>query len=166
LEVSKTMAERILNAERIEQLIEAFGSFDENISRIEQAFDVRISTGGTEVKITGTEENAFLGARAMEALMNLAAKHEEIDEQKVRYLIDMVSRGEDEKVADLYASETLIPEERFNAFAQSGNITESKIKQFADEEGIDAGIVLGRLQKYGYVQYGWYKNLKKQYIIV
>ncbi|MBE5939663.1 MAG: helix-turn-helix domain-containing protein [Lachnospiraceae bacterium] len=73
---------------------------------------------------------------------------------------------EDEKVADLYASETLIPEERFNAFAQSGNITESKIKQFADEEGIDAGIVLGRLQKYGYVQYGWYKNLKKQYIIV
>jgi len=101
LEVSKTMAERILNAERIEQLIEAFGSFDENISRIEQAFDVRISTRGTELKITGTEENAFLGARAMEALMNLAAKHEEIDEQKVRYLIDMVSRGEDEKVADL-----------------------------------------------------------------
>jgi len=72
---------------------------------------------------------------------------------------------EDEKDADLYASETLIPEERFNAFAQSGNITESKIKKFADEEGIDAGIVLGRLQKYGYVQYGWYKNLKKQYII-
>ena len=28
-----------------------------------------------------------------------------------------------------------------------------------------AGIVLGRLQKYGYVQYGWYKNLKKQYVI-
>lgn len=71
----------------------------------------------------------------------------------------------DEKDADLFASETLIPEERFNAFAQSGNITENKIKQFADEEGIDAGIVLGRLQKYGYVQYGWYKNLKKQYII-
>ena len=40
-----------------------------------------------------------------------------------------------------------------------------KIKKFADEEGIDAGIVLGRLQKYGYVQYGWYKDLKKQYII-
>lgn len=72
---------------------------------------------------------------------------------------------EDEKDADLYASETLIPEERFNEFVQSGNITENKIKKFADEEGIDAGIVLGRLQKYGYVQYGWYKNLKKQYTI-
>lgn len=72
---------------------------------------------------------------------------------------------EDEHDADLYASETLIPEDKFNAFAQRGNITENTIKQFADEEEIDAGIVLGRLQKYGYVQYGWYKNLKKQYII-
>ena len=94
------MAERILNAERIEQLIAAFGSFDENIRRIEQAFDVRITNRGTELKITGTEENAFLGAKAMEALINLAAK-EELDEQKVRYLIDMVSQGEDEKVAQL-----------------------------------------------------------------
>ena len=74
--------------------------------------------------------------------------------------------SEDEKAADSYASETLIPEKKFNAFAQSGTITENRIKQFAAEEEIDAGIVLGRLQKYGYVQYGWYKNLKKQYRIV
>jgi len=95
------MAERILNAERIEQLIAAFGSFDENTKRIEQAFDVKITVRGTELKITGSEENAFLGAKAMEALINLAAKDEDIDEQKVRYLIDMVSKGEDEKVTEL-----------------------------------------------------------------
>jgi len=95
------MAERILNAERIEQLIAVFGSFDENTKRIEQAFDVKITVRGTELKITGSEENAFLGAKAMEALINLAAKDEDIDEQKVRYLIDMVSKGEDEKVTEL-----------------------------------------------------------------
>jgi len=95
------MAERILNAERIEQLIAAFGSFDENTKRIEQAFDVKITVRGTELKINGSEENAFLGAKAMEALINLAAKDEDIDEQKVRYLIDMVSKGEDEKVTEL-----------------------------------------------------------------
>ena len=90
------MAERILNAERVEQLISVFGSFDENVSKIEQAFDVRIVARGTELKVTGDEENAFKGARALEALMNLAAKDEVIDEQKVRYLIEMVSCGEDE----------------------------------------------------------------------
>ena len=84
MEVSKSMAERILNAERIEQLITAFGSFDENVSRIEQAFGVRIAARGTELKVTGDEESADRGARALEALMNLAAKDEEIDEQKVR----------------------------------------------------------------------------------
>jgi len=95
------MAERILNAERVEQLISVFGSFDENVSKIEQAFDVRIVARGTELKVTGDEENAFKGARALEALMNLAAKDEVIDEQKVRYLIEMVSCGEDDKVAEL-----------------------------------------------------------------
>lgn len=46
------MAERILNADRIEQLVTAFGSFDENISLIEQAFGVHITARGTELKVT------------------------------------------------------------------------------------------------------------------
>ncbi|MEA4964466.1 MAG: PhoH family protein [Oscillospiraceae bacterium] len=95
------MTERILNADRIEQLISVFGSFDENVSRIEQAFHVQITTRGTELKVSGSEEDTDRGARALEALMNLAAKDEEIDEQKVRYLIDMVQRGEDDKVQEL-----------------------------------------------------------------
>ena len=32
------MTERTINAERVEQLIDVFGSFDENIRRIEDAF--------------------------------------------------------------------------------------------------------------------------------
>ena len=95
------MTERILNADRVEQLIAVFGSFDENISKIEQAFDVHITTRGTELKVCGSEENAFKGAKALEALLNLAAKDEEIDEQKVRYLINMVEQGESEKVGEL-----------------------------------------------------------------
>ena len=95
------MAERILNAERVEQLITAFGSFDENVNRIEQAFGVRITVRGTELKVNGDEEAAFKGARALEGLMNLAAKNEDIDEQKVRYLIEMVEKGEDDQIESL-----------------------------------------------------------------
>ena len=32
------MTERTINAERVEQLIDVFGSFDENVRRIEDAF--------------------------------------------------------------------------------------------------------------------------------
>lgn len=71
---------------------------------------------------------------------------------------------DDERAADQYAENTLIPEEDFQRFVtcnQANN--EEAIIQFAKEEDIDAGIVLGRLQRYGYVPYGWYKNLKRQY---
>ena len=39
--------ERIVNAERVEDLIVVFGSFDENIKRIEEALGVSIINRGT-----------------------------------------------------------------------------------------------------------------------
>ena len=92
------MIERTVNAERMEQIIEVFGSFDENIKKIEDAFQVHVINRGTELKVLGDEENADQGVRAVEGLMALAAKGEAIDEQKVRYLIDLVRSGEDDKI--------------------------------------------------------------------
>lgn len=48
--------ERIVNAERVEDLIAVFGSFDENVRRIEEALGVRIVNRGTDLKVTGDEE--------------------------------------------------------------------------------------------------------------
>jgi len=93
--------ERIINAERLEQLIEIFGSFDENVRRIEEAFDVKVTNRGTELKVIGDVEQSDKGARAIEALLALAAKGEEIDEQKVRYLIGLVQTGNDDKVGEI-----------------------------------------------------------------
>lgn len=93
--------ERIINVERLEQLIEIFGSFDEHVRKIEDAFGVRITNRGTELKVLGEPEEADQGARAIEALLSLAAKGEEIDEQKVRYLIGLVKAGNDDKVGEI-----------------------------------------------------------------
>lgn len=93
--------ERTINAERIEQLIDVFGSFDENIKRIEAEFSVRITNRGTELKIQGDVEAADAAARAIEALMSLAAKGEEIDEQKVRYILGLVRTGNEAEVSKI-----------------------------------------------------------------
>ena len=96
------MTERTINAERVEQLIDVFGSFDENVKKIEQAFGVHITNRNTELKVTAEEEEAVdAGARAIEALLSLAAKGEEIDDQKVRYLIDLVRAGKEEQVTKM-----------------------------------------------------------------
>ena len=95
------MAEITVNAERMEQLIEVFGSFDENIKRIEQELNVRIINRGTELKVSGDPEDADRGARALNGLLYLAGKGESISEQNVRYLIDMVRSGTDDKISEL-----------------------------------------------------------------
>lgn len=97
-----SMTERTINAERVEQLIDVFGSFDENIKKIEAEFQVHITNRNTELKVTGEEEESvFLASRALEGLLSLAAKGEEIDEQKVRYLIGLVKTGNDDKVGEM-----------------------------------------------------------------
>ena len=93
--------EKTISAERIEQLIDVFGSFDENIKRIEAEFSVRITNRGTELKIQGDVEAADAAARAIEALMSLAAKGEEIDEQKVRYILGLVRTGNEAEVSKI-----------------------------------------------------------------
>ena len=95
------MTERIVNVERVEDLISVFGSLDENIHRIEQELGVQILNRGSDLKISGEEEAADKAARTIEGLMALASKGEIIDEQKVRYLITLVQSGNDDEVAQM-----------------------------------------------------------------
>ena len=93
--------ERIVNADRVEDLIAVFGSFDENIRRIEEAFSVAIVNRGTELKVSGDEEAVDLGVRTLEGLLTLASKGEMIDEQRVRYLITLVREGNGDQMAQM-----------------------------------------------------------------
>lgn len=93
--------ERIVNAERVEDLIAVFGSFDENIKRIEEALCVSIVNRGTDLKVSGEEEAVDKAVRTLEGLLALASKGETIDEQRVRYLITLVREGNDDQVAQM-----------------------------------------------------------------
>lgn len=95
------VVERIVNAERVEDLITVFGSFDENIKRIEEALNVRVVNRGTDLRVSGDEEMADKAVRTLEGLLSLAAKGETIDEQRVRYLITLVNEGNDAQVAQM-----------------------------------------------------------------
>lgn len=92
------MIERIVNADRVDDLIAVFGSFDENIRRIEAAMNVQIVNRGTDLKISGNEEMVDKAAKTVEGLLTLAAKGEVIDEQRVRYLITLVNEGNDQQI--------------------------------------------------------------------
>ena len=95
------ISERIINAERVEDIINIFGSFDENIRRIEETLCVSIVNRDTELKVSGDEEAVDKAVRTLEGLLSLAAKGEMIDEQRVRYLITLVQQGNDEQISQM-----------------------------------------------------------------
>ena len=72
---------------------------------------------------------------------------------------------DEEKVADQFAQEILIPKVDFDAFVSQNDFSRSSIRDFADKEGIQCGIVVGRLQKEGFIKYNQYNDLKTKYEI-
>ncbi len=72
---------------------------------------------------------------------------------------------EDECEADAFARHTLIPDEQYEVFVTEQTFDPASIIWFAKQVGIDPGIVLGRLQRDGYVEYNRYNHLKTKYSI-
>lgn len=72
----------------------------------------------------------------------------------------------EEDAADLFARECLIPSEQFDKFVSSGRIDKKTIMQFADDIGIDAGIIVGRLQTEKRISFKSFNDLKTKYEFV
>ena len=92
------MFEQSISVDRLEQAVSLFGSFDSNIDLIEQKFGVSILNRGSELKVTGDAENVSLAVKAVNRLLGMINKGETLSDQNVRYVLDMVADGNEEKL--------------------------------------------------------------------
>jgi phosphate starvation-inducible PhoH-like protein len=95
------MLEQIINIERMEEAIDIFGSFDQNMRILEQTLGVTVVNRGDQLKITGEADQVMQGVRAVETLLTLSARGETINEQNVRYLIELVKTGNEDKFCEM-----------------------------------------------------------------
>jgi phosphate starvation-inducible PhoH-like protein len=95
------MLEQIVNIERMEEAVDIFGSFDQNMRILEQALGVTVVNRGDQLKISGEPEQVMQGVRAVEALLTLSSRGESITEQNVRYLIELVKSGNEDKFCEM-----------------------------------------------------------------
>ena len=95
------MIEQTISLERMEEAINLFGLFDENIRLIEQALQVSVVTRDSELKISGDPENVMTAVKTVEGLLSLSARGEPINEQNVRYLIELVRTGNESRIGEL-----------------------------------------------------------------
>jgi len=93
--------ERHIEVEKMEILINLFGSFDENIRLIEKQFDVAVINRGSEIKIGGEPENVDRAVRVLQNLAGMAHKGTAIGEQEVRYVISQIEENNDKELETL-----------------------------------------------------------------
>ncbi len=93
--------EQIINVDRMEQAVALFGNFDENIRLIEQQFGVAILSRDSDLKVSGEPEAVAKATRAIEGLLQLLNRGEQLTEQNVRYVLMLVSEGTDDQLPAL-----------------------------------------------------------------
>ena len=95
------MTEQVISIERMEQAINVFGSFDENIRIIEHELGVTVVSRDSDLKVSGEGEAVMYAVKAIQALLSLSARGETINEQNVRYILQMVRTGNEDKISQL-----------------------------------------------------------------
>lgn len=95
------MGEQIVDIERIEQLVGLFGNFDENIKRIESEYGVQVTTHGSQLKVKGDTLSVSKAARAINCLLVMLNKGEQLSSQNIDCVINMVEDGEEDKVSGI-----------------------------------------------------------------
>ncbi len=70
---------------------------------------------------------------------------------------------DDEDEADKFAADLLIPPSDFDDFIQKSDFSNEAIQAFAKHENVDAGVIVGRLQKEGLIDYNMHNDLKHQF---
>ena len=93
--------EQRISIERLEQAVNIFGSFDENIRLLEQEFSVTVVNRDGELRVDGDAEDVCLACKAIQALLTLSSRGEVIGEQNVRYVIGLVRAGKEEQITEL-----------------------------------------------------------------
>ncbi len=95
------MFEQTINIDRMEQAVSLFGSFDENVRMIENEYDVEILNRGGVIKVTGEDINVTKAVKALQGLIMLINKGEQLTQQNVRYCISLVNEGNDDKLPSI-----------------------------------------------------------------
>ena len=93
--------EQRISIERLEQAVNIFGSFDENVRLIEAEFHVTVANREGELRVNGEVEDTMLACKALQALLTLSNRGEPITEQNVRYVIGLVRAGQEERISEL-----------------------------------------------------------------
>ena len=95
------MIEKIIEVDRLEHIINVFGSFDQNLEILKNDLSVDVINREGRIVLSGSAENVYLAEKTLEALLYLSSKGELIDAQNVRYIIGLAREDKTDQIRDL-----------------------------------------------------------------
>ena len=99
--MAKDKQERQVFIEDNQIISELFGKLDENIKIIEEELGVEIILREGKVIVIGDELSAELGERLIQKLVEIIKTQKKLTKQELRYTIQLILEGKEEKVKDL-----------------------------------------------------------------
>ena len=95
------LAERAVELDSIELAAAIFGNGDQNVRLLESEFGVTAVCRGSELKFTGSEEGVTAALHAVQGMVTLMESRTPLDEQTVRYCINLAREGEEKRLQEL-----------------------------------------------------------------
>ncbi|MBS4535274.1 PhoH family protein [Clostridium sp. D2Q-14] len=81
--------------------MELFGNFDKNIKLIENEFNVDIVSREGEIRVLGEKDNVDLSEALIQKLIEIVKKEGHLTSQQIRYAINLIYKGKEDKINDL-----------------------------------------------------------------
>ena len=95
------LLEKGIDLDSIELAAAIFGSCDENIRMLENAFHVTAVCRGSTLKFSGDPEDVEAAIHAVDGMATLLQNHTPLEEQTVRYCISLARGGEEKRLREL-----------------------------------------------------------------
>ncbi len=95
------MADRIINVDRMEDIVGIFGNLDTNVELIEEEFNVKISYRNGEIKVSGDIEDADKAAKVLEGVLLMVGRGQSYNEIDMNYVISLVRQGKEDQLSKL-----------------------------------------------------------------
>jgi phosphate starvation-inducible protein PhoH and related proteins len=99
----ENLIEKVVEFKKIEHAMNLFGSFDENIHIIEDAFKVKVISRDDEIRISGNNIEVEKAYAIIKKLIAIAAQGDVVTKQNTNYLVQLAASDNLEKINDYMA---------------------------------------------------------------
>ena len=91
----------VISLESMDSCLSLFGTNDQNIPLFENELDVTLAVRGSDLRITGSDENVSMASQVVEKLTDLMRRNAQVDRTTLRYALALAKKGELDRIEEI-----------------------------------------------------------------